>query len=117
MSFQPTEKTVPSAQASTGAPSGAKMSSPWCQFPGTSPRKAPNVSTNETGPYTGKTYPPAVSLGCRPVGIGSSGAPPMEPPLPLAFGREALGVFLLRLLAGGTDFFCFGAGACTLTSA
>ena len=33
-SFQPTEKTVPSAQARSGAPSGAKMSSPWCQLPG-----------------------------------------------------------------------------------
>ena len=31
-SFQPTEKTVPSATARTGAPSGAKMSSPWCQL-------------------------------------------------------------------------------------
>ena len=33
-SFQPTEKTVPSATARIGAPSGAKMSSPWCQPPG-----------------------------------------------------------------------------------
>ena len=36
MSFQPTENTVPSATASNGVPSGAKMSSPWCQPPFTS---------------------------------------------------------------------------------
>ena len=50
MSFQPTEKTIPSAKARSGAPSGAKMSSPWCQFPGTSPRNAPKVSPNDEGP-------------------------------------------------------------------
>ena len=49
MSFQPTEKTVPSATARIGAPSGAKMSSPWCQPLATSPRGAPNVSPNDDG--------------------------------------------------------------------
>ena len=46
-SFQPTEKTVPRATARIGAPSGAKMSSPWCQP--TSPRAAPKVSMNDGG--------------------------------------------------------------------
>ena len=55
MSFHPTENTVPSATARSGVPSGAKMSSPWCQPPETSPRGAPKVSPNEAGPKTGKT--------------------------------------------------------------
>ena len=53
MSFQPTEKTVPSVTARTGAPSGAKMSCPWCQV--TVARGALYVSTNDAGPKTGKT--------------------------------------------------------------
>ncbi len=53
MSFQPTEKSVPSATARSGAPIGAKMSSPWCQP--TTARPAPKVSTNDAGPWTGKT--------------------------------------------------------------
>ena len=48
MLFQPTEKSVPSATARIGAPSGAKMSSPWCQE--TSARGAPKLSMNELGP-------------------------------------------------------------------
>src|SRR5262249_40595225 len=60
---QPTEKTVPDAQARIGAPSGAKMSSPWCHPPETSPRNAPNVSMNDDGPYTGNTWPPGVFSG------------------------------------------------------
>ena len=47
MSFHPTEKTVPSVIARIGAPSGAKMSSPWCQP--VSARPAPKVSENEAG--------------------------------------------------------------------
>ena len=39
------------------------MSSPWCQP--TTARPAPNVSTNDAGPWTGKTYPFFVSFGTR----------------------------------------------------
>ena len=41
---EPTRLTCASATATTGVPRAAKMSSPWCQFPGTSPRKPPYVS-------------------------------------------------------------------------
>ena len=50
MSFQPTEKTVPSATASRGSPIWPKMSAPWCQPEARSPRGAPNVSPNDDGP-------------------------------------------------------------------
>src|SRR5262245_21181116 len=61
MSFQPTENSVPDATATSGAPAGAKMSSPWCQD--TSARGAPKLSTNAAGPRTGKTYGPAARAG------------------------------------------------------
>jgi hypothetical protein len=47
-SFHPTEKTVPPATARTGAPYGAKMSSPWCQP--VLARAARKVLENEAGP-------------------------------------------------------------------
>src|SRR5437868_1403556 len=46
-----------------GVPSGAKMSSPWCQPPETSGRATPNVSPHAVGPYTGNTYLVAPSAG------------------------------------------------------
>ena len=46
----PTLKMVPDAHARIGAPSGAKMSSPWCQPPETSPLGAPKVSPKPDGP-------------------------------------------------------------------
>src|SRR3970040_1853648 len=55
------EYSVPSATARRGAPSGAKMSSPWCQPPGASGLGAPKLSPNEAVPYTGNTYPPVES--------------------------------------------------------
>jgi hypothetical protein len=48
--FQPTEKSVPSATASSGWPVWPKMSSPWCQPLAMSLRPAPNVSPYETAP-------------------------------------------------------------------
>ena len=44
----PTRKSVPSVTARTGAPSGAKMSFPWCQP--VSARAAPKSSENDAGP-------------------------------------------------------------------
>jgi hypothetical protein len=86
------------------------MSSPWCQSPETSPRNAPNVSPKDEGPYTGNTYPPAVSFG-------------------VMFGGRMIGVIPgLPSGAGACCFACpaffgfgFGAGggaeACAATSA
>ena len=44
---------MPLATAMIGAPSGAKMSSPWCQP--VFALGAPNVFVYEAAPYTGKT--------------------------------------------------------------
>src|SRR5215217_1265946 len=71
MSFQPTEKSVPAATAMTGAPAGAKRSSPWCHE--TVARGAPKLSTKAAGPTTGKTYGPASRTG-----LASDGEP--KPP-------------------------------------
>src|SRR5215212_1324007 len=72
--FHPTEKRTPSATATTGAPSDAKMSTPWCQS--TSARAAPHVSPNDVGPITGKTYGPPESLGVPLSGGPWNGVPP-----------------------------------------
>ena len=61
MAFQPTESSTPSATATTGAPRGAKMSTPWCQP--TSLRTAPQLSPNEAFASTGNTYGPPDSAG------------------------------------------------------
>src|SRR5215211_177474 len=98
MSFQPTEKSVPAATATTGAPAGAKRSSPWCQA--TVARGAPKLSTNAAGPRTGKTYGPASRAGLASEGEpkppngggGTSGSPSSAGAAGGAFGRE--GCFL-----------------------
>src|SRR4051794_15499896 len=86
MVFQPTENRTPSATATTGEPSRAKMSMPWCQA--TSARAAPHVSLNDACASTGKTYGAPSSVG---VPLSSGAAVSLaSPAVPLAgFGAEA----------------------------
>src|SRR5215210_4848818 len=81
MLFRPTEKSTPSATATIGEPSGAKMSTPWCHP--TVARAAPHVSLNDVGRSTGKTYGPPESsgvplYGMLPLPVPLSKMPPRE---------------------------------------
>ena len=71
--IQPTENATPSFAARTGAPSWAKMSAPWCQP--VVARGAPNMSDQDAGPKTGKTYPFGVRRGVRFCGTVRTGGP------------------------------------------
>src|SRR5215211_6325782 len=102
MVFQPTENRTPSATATTGEPTRAKMSTPWCQP--TSARAAPHVSLNEAYASTGNTYGAPSSVGV-PLSRGAV-VPLSSPtaPLPLeAFGAVATGGAGRRAVVVGAD--------------
>src|SRR4051794_33658097 len=86
MLFQPTENRTPSATATTGEPSRAKMSTPRCHP--TSARAEPHVSLNEACPSKGNTYGAPSSVG---VPLSSGAAVSLaSPTVPLAgFGVVA----------------------------
>src|ERR687891_1293871 len=67
--------TWPLTGATVGVPDAAIMSTPWWYRP--SPREAPHVSVNDTGPFTGHTMPPP-ELGVLGAGAGADPAPPLE---------------------------------------